>query len=100
MMRVIMPTSVVSQKISQKNPDQALYAELGAGGGRKGPKPEPAQSNYAEVKVDDMGYPARGPTSDLPHIPPSYNQAVSRDMSRRHSPPPKEFDDMDDGIIV
>ena len=42
-----------------------LYAELGAGGGRKGPKTEPAESNYAQFKVDDMGYPAWGPAPDM-----------------------------------
>ena len=31
----------------ENNPDQMLYAELGAGGGRKGPKPEAMESNYA-----------------------------------------------------
>ena len=50
---------------SDKDPDQMLYAELGAGGGRKGPKSEPMESNYAQVKVDEMGYPARGPASDM-----------------------------------
>ena len=42
-----------------------MYAELGARGGRKGPKSEPVESNYAQVKVDEMGYPARGPASDM-----------------------------------
>ena len=41
---------------ADNNPDQMLYAEFGACGGRKGPKSEPMESNYAQVKVDDMGY--------------------------------------------
>ena len=48
-----------------KNQDQMLYAELGAGGGRMGPKSEPVESKYAQVKVDDMGYPACGPALDM-----------------------------------
>ena len=77
-----------------------LYAELGAGGGRKGPKPEPMESNYAQVKVDEMGYPARGPASDMSQ-PAPYPTSINRDRSRRHSPPPNygEMDD-DDGVIV
>ena len=71
-----------------------IYAQLGAGGGRTGPKPNPINSNYAEIKVDDMGYPARGPTSDrLPSNPPPYN-----DGTRRYSRPPSE--EFDNGIIV
>ncbi|XP_047130135.1 uncharacterized protein LOC105848551 isoform X2 [Hydra vulgaris] len=77
-----------------QDPDQMIYAQLGAGGGRTGPKPNPINSNYAEIKVDDMGYPARGPTSDrLPSNPPPYD-----DVSRRYSRPPSET--FDDGIIV
>lgn len=84
----------------ENNPDQMLYAELGAGGGRKGPKSEPVESNYAQVKVDEMGYPARGPASDVSQ-PAPYPTSISRDRSRRHSPPPNygEIDD-DDGVIV
>ena len=85
---------------ADKNTDQMLYAELGAGGGRKGPKSEPVESNYAQVKVDEMGYPARGPASDISQ-PPQYPTSINRDRSRRHSPPPNygEMDD-DDGVIV
>ena len=84
----------------ENNPDQMLYAELGAGGGRKGPKPEPMESNYAQVKVDEMGYPARGPASDMSQ-PAPYPTSINRDRSRRHSPPPNYggMDD-DDGVIV
>ena len=84
---------------TENNPDQ-MYAELGAGGGRKGPKPEPMESNYAQVKVDEMGYPARGPASDMSQ-PAPYPTSINRDRSRRHSPPPNygEMDD-DDGVIV
>lgn len=84
----------------ENNADQMLYAELGAGGGRKGPKPEPMESNYAQVKVDEMGYPARGPASDMSQ-PAPYPTSINRDRSRRHSPPPNygEMDD-DDGVIV
>ena len=84
----------------ENNPGQLLYAELGAGGGRKGPKPEPVESNYAQVKVDEMGYPARGPASDMSQ-PVPYPTSINRDRSRRHSPPPNygEIDD-DDGVIV
>ena len=84
----------------ENNSDQMLYAELGAGGGRKGPKPEPMESNYAQVKVDEMGYPARGPASDMSQ-PAPYPTSINRDRSRRHSPPPNygEIDD-DDGVIV
>ena len=83
----------------ENNPDQ-MYAELGAGGGRKGPKSEPVESNYAQVKVDEMGYPARGPASDMSQ-PALYPTSINRDRSRRHSPPPNygEIDD-DDGVIV
>ena len=83
-----------------KNPDHVLYAELGAGSGRKGPKSEPMESNYAQVKVDEMGYPARGPASDMSE-PPQYPTSINRDRSRRHSPPPHYggLDD-DDGVIV
>ena len=80
----------------QQDPDQMVYAELGAGGGRTGPKPTPAPSNYAEVKVDDMGYPARGPTSDRP-VAPTY---AAVDKSRRNSPPPPNDDDFNEGVIV
>ena len=85
---------------SENIPDQMLYAELGAGGGRKGPKSEPMESNYAQVKVDEMGYPARGPASDMSE-PPQYPTSINRDRSRRHSPPAHygELDD-DDGVIV
>ena len=85
---------------SDKDPDQMLYAELGAGGGRRGPKSEPMESNYAQVKVDEMGYPARGPASDMSE-PPQYPTSINRDRSRRHSPPPHYggLDD-DDGVIV
>ena len=84
----------------EDNQDQMLYAELGAGGGRKGPKPEPVESNYAQVKVDDMGYPARGPASDIAQAP-QYPTSINRDKSRRYSPPPNygEIND-DDGVIV
>ena len=82
----------------KQDPDQTLYAELGAGGGRKGPKPDyKPESNYSEVKVDEMGYPARGPTSDS-RDPPRYPTNVNRDPSRRYSPLPK--DDFDVGVIV
>ena len=59
---------------AENNSDQILYAELGAGGGRKGPKSKPMESNYAQVKVD---------------------------RSRRRSLPPHYggLDD-DDGVIV
>ena len=84
----------------ENNPDQMLYAELGAGGGRKGPKSEPMESNYAQVKVDEMGYPARGPASDMSE-PPQYPTSINRDRSRRHSPPPHYGDlNDDDGVIV
>ena len=92
---------VVQKKTApENNSDQMLYAELGAGGGRKGPKPEPLESNYAQVKVDEMGYPARGPASDMSQ-PAPYPTSINRDRSRRHSPPPNygEIDD-DDGVIV
>ena len=90
----------IEKKSAPENPDQMLYAELGAGGGRKGPKPEPVESNYAQVKVDEMGYPARGPASDVSQ-PVPYPTSINRDRSRRHSPPPNygEMDD-DDGVIV
>ena len=89
----------MQKKTAAENSDQ-MYAELGAGGGRKGPKPQPIESNYAEVKVDDMGYPARGPASDSSQTP-QYPTSINRDRSRRHSPPPNygEMDD-DDGVIV
>lgn len=85
---------------AMQNTDQMLYAELEAGGGRKGPKSEPVEFNYAQVKVDEMGYPARGPASDISQ-PPQYPTSISRDRSRRHSPPPNygEMDD-DDEVIV
>lgn len=91
---------VQKKSTPEENPDQMLYAELGAGGGRKGPKPQPVESNYAQVKVDDMGYPARGPASDMSQ-PANYPTSINRDRSRRHSPPPNygEMDD-DDGVIV
>ena len=84
----------------EKNTYQMLYAELGAGGGRKGPKSEPVEANYAQLEVDEMGYPARGPPSDITQ-PPQYPRSINRDRSRRHSPPPNygEMDD-DDGVIV
>ena len=85
---------------SEANPEQMLYAELGAGGGRKRPKLQPAESNYAQVKVDDMGYPAWGPALDMAQTP-QYSTSINCDRSRRYSPPPKygEMDD-DDGVIV
>ena len=92
--------AVQKKTSSDKDPDQMLYAELGAGGGRRGPKSEPMESNYAQVKVDEMGYPARGPASDMSE-PPQYPTSINRDRSRRHSPPPHYggLDD-DDGVIV
>ena len=84
----------------EENPDQMLYGELGAGGGRKGPKPEPVQSNYAQVKIGDMGYQARGPASDMSQQA-HYPTSINRDTSRRHSPPPNYGEmDNDDGVIV
>ena len=84
----------------ENNPDQMLYAELGSGGGRKGPKCDPVESNYAQVKVDEMSYPARGPASDVSQ-PAPYLTSINRDRSGRHSPPPNygEIDD-DDRVIV
>lgn len=73
-------------KPRQEDPNQAIYSELGPGG-RAGPKPAPAASNYAEVKVDDTGYPISGePTTPVERTP--YDQ-VHRDS-----------DDFDGGIIV
>ena len=72
------------KQLQKKVPDQMLYAELGAGGGGKGPKSEPMESNYAQVKVDEMGYPARGPASDMSE-PTQYPTSINRDRSRRQS---------------
>lgn len=85
---------------AEYNPDQMLYAELGVGGGRKGPKSEPMESNYAQVKVDEMGYPDRGPASDVSE-PLQYPTSINRDRPRRHSPSTHSggLDD-DDGVIV
>lgn len=71
----------------EEDPGQAIYSELGPGG-RVGPKPTPAQSNYAEVKMDDYGFPVTG----APKSPPEmtiYDQ-VKRDSD----------DFSDNGIIV
>ena len=74
-----------------------LYAELGAGGGRTGPKPVVVQSNYAEVKLDEFGYPASGPSSDRP-------QYATSNKSRGPPPQPPPVDDYDDdfsqGVVV
>ena len=84
----------------RKSWPNALCRAREAGGGRRGPKPEPVEPNYAQVKVDDMGYPARGPASDLSQ-PAHYPTSINRDRSWRHSPPRNygEMDD-DDGVIV
>ena len=84
----------------ENNPDQILYAELGAGGGRKGPKLEPMESSYVQVNVDEMGYPARYPAKLLPSDmsqPEPFPTAIDRDRSRRHSLLPNygEVDDDD-----
>ena len=86
--------------VEDQNPDQILYAELGAGGDRKGPKSEPVESNYAQVKVDEMGYPAHGPALDMSE-PPQYPTNINRDRPRRHSPPSHygALDDEDEVII-
>ena len=68
------------KKARENNPDQMLYAELGAGGGRKDPKPESMESSYAQVKVDEMGYPACGPASDMSQ-PAPYPTSINRDRS-------------------
>jgi len=71
---------------SREDPNQAIYSELGPGG-RVGPKPTPASSNYAEVKVDEYGYPITGETTE-PAETTLYDQ-VKRDSA-----------DFDDGVIV
>ena len=55
--------STVSVKSEDRKPPTQQYAELGLGGGRDGPKPKTAPSNYSQVKTDDLGYPAKGPTA-------------------------------------
>ncbi|XP_065056116.1 uncharacterized protein LOC135684468 isoform X1 [Rhopilema esculentum] len=84
-----------------------VYGKLGAGGGRKGPKPSKREdeSNYADVKVDEHGYPAVGavPTS----YTDGYGQSRSgsrggeRDSGRRvapdrRAPPPYNDTHLDD----
>lgn len=76
-----------AQKEPKEDPSQAIYSELGPGG-RVGPKPTPNQSNYAEVKLDDEGYPITGDTQSPPEM--SIYDRVKRDSD----------DFSDNGIIV
>ena len=80
-------SKVGAPKNTKEDPSQAIYSELGPGG-RVGPKPIPNQSNYAEVKVDDYGYPVTGETQTPPEM-------TIYDPVKRHS---DEFSD--NGIIV
>jgi len=73
----------------REDPNQAIYSELGPGG-RVGPKPTPQQSNYAEVKVDDNGYPITGETH-----PRNSQETTLYDQVKRESD-----DDLDGGVIV
>ena len=41
----------------EPNDENLVYAELGPGGGRTGPKPKPEESNYATVKTEGLYYP-------------------------------------------
>ena len=76
-----------AQKAPKDDPGHAIYSELGPGG-RVGPKPTPNQSNYAEVKLDDDGYPITGDAQSPPEI--SIYDQVKRDSD----------DFSDNGIIV
>ena len=48
------------QQQPQQQPQQQVYSELGHGGGRVGPREDPANSTYASVKTDEEGFPAVG----------------------------------------
>nr|ADL39787.1 allorecognition 1 [Hydractinia symbiolongicarpus] len=68
------------------DPEQAIYSELGPGGGRTGPRPAPEQSDYAEMKVDAMGYPIDGAKASEP---PTYAPIIKpREGAKRRTPSP------------
>uniref|UniRef100_A0A7M5XKP7 Uncharacterized protein n=2 Tax=Clytia hemisphaerica TaxID=252671 RepID=A0A7M5XKP7_9CNID len=75
-----------AKRQGEDDPNHAIYSELGPGG-RVGPKPTPASSDYAEVKVDDYGMPITGETRE-----PA--ETTLYDQVKRNS------DDFDDGVIV
>nr|ADL39773.1 allorecognition 1 [Hydractinia symbiolongicarpus] len=84
---VIDPTrSNGRQPANPDDPEQAIYSELGPGGGRTGPRPAPEQSDYAEMKVDAMGYPIDGAKASEP---PTYAPVIKpREGAKRRTPSP------------
>lgn len=95
--------SVPSSKDPPPSEDDAhlIYAELGPGGGRTGPKPVPEESNYARVKTDGVYYPplqqssfrGDGPRKSNFFEPPKYSVA-SRNKK------PSDDDDYVEDILV
>ena len=82
----------------QPDENQMVYAELGPGGGRTGPKPITEESNYAQVKTDGLYYPPLQQSSY--RGPPKYFVA-NRDrneMSPTHAT--DDYDDYADDVIV
>nr|ADL39772.1 allorecognition 1 [Hydractinia symbiolongicarpus] len=74
------------QPANPDDPEQAIYSELGPGGGRTGPRPAPEQSDYAEMKVDAMGYPIDGAKASEP---PTYAPVIKpREGAKRRTPSP------------
>nr|ADL39777.1 allorecognition 1 [Hydractinia symbiolongicarpus] len=74
------------QPANPDDPEQAIYSELGPGGGRTGPRPAPEQSDYAEMKVDAMGYPIEGAKASEP---PTYAPVIKpREGAKRRTPSP------------
>nr|ADL39785.1 allorecognition 1 [Hydractinia symbiolongicarpus] len=75
------------QPVNPDDPEQAIYSELGPGGGRTGPRPAPEQSDYAEMKVDAMGYPIDGAKASEP---PTYAPVIKpREGAKRRTPSPR-----------
>nr|ADL39781.1 allorecognition 1 [Hydractinia symbiolongicarpus] len=74
------------QPANPDDPEQAIYSELGPGGGRTGPRPAPEQSDYAEMKVDAMGYPIDGAKASEPA---TYAPVIKpREGAKRRTPSP------------
>lgn len=84
------PVLLDSQQNEDEDPNHALYSKLGPGGGRTGPRPALEHSNYAEIKVDAMGYPVDGAKETASH-------ADYASIDDCMMPPPS---DDDDAIIV